>query len=61
VPEEATAFTGLAGRRIVEPGEVELRLAASSTDVRHTFTARIPGPEREIGPSEERDVHVTVG
>lgn len=60
VPEEATAFTGLAGRRIVEPGEVELRLAASSTDVRATFRAWLTGPEREIAPSEERDVHVTV-
>jgi beta-xylosidase len=60
VPEEATAFTGLSGRRIVEPGEVELRLAASSTDVRATFRASLTGPEREIGPSEERDVHVTV-
>jgi beta-xylosidase len=60
VPEEATAFTGLAGRRIVEPGDVELRLAASSTDVRQTFSATISGPEREIGPSEERDVSVTV-
>jgi beta-xylosidase len=61
VPEEATAFTGLAGKRIVEPGVVELRLAASCTDVRHAFTATIAGPEREIGPSEERDVSVTVG
>lgn len=60
VPPEATAFTGLAGRRIIEPGEVELRLAASSTDVRQAFAATISGPEREIRPSEERDVSVTV-
>jgi beta-xylosidase len=60
VPEEVTAFTGLSGRRIVEPGEVELRLAASSSDVRATFRTSLTGPEREIGPSEERDVHVTV-
>ncbi|MFL6118910.1 glycoside hydrolase family 3 N-terminal domain-containing protein [Actinophytocola sp.] len=60
VPAEATAFTGLSGRRIVEPGEVELRLAASSADVRKAFAATISGPEREIGPSEERDVSVTV-
>ncbi|HEX6352042.1 glycoside hydrolase family 3 N-terminal domain-containing protein [Actinophytocola sp.] len=61
VPEEVAAFTGLAGKRIVEPGVVELRLAASSDDVRHAFTATISGPEREIGPSEEREVSVTVG
>jgi beta-xylosidase len=60
VPAEATAFTGLSGRRIVEPGEVELRLGASSADVRKAFAATISGPEREIGPSEERDVSVTV-
>jgi len=60
VPPEATAFTGLSGRRIVEPGEVELRLASSSADVRQTFAATVSGPEREIGPSEERAVSVTV-
>jgi beta-xylosidase len=60
VPEEATAFTGLAGHRIIEPGEVELRLASSSADVRKTFAATVSGPEREIGPSEERDVSITV-
>ncbi|TDV51063.1 glycoside hydrolase family 3 N-terminal domain-containing protein [Actinophytocola oryzae] len=60
VPEEATAFTGLSGRRIVEPGDVELRIAASAVEVRQTFAATVSGPEREIGPSEERDVSVTV-
>lgn len=60
VPPVATAFTGLAGKRIIEPGDVELRLAASSEDVRHTFAARVSGPEREIEPSEEGDVSVTV-
>ena len=60
VPEEATAFTGLSGKRIVEPGDVELWLGASSADVRHVLPARVEGPEREIGPSEERDTRVTV-
>jgi beta-xylosidase len=60
VPPEATAYTGLAGKRIVEPGDIELRLAASSEDVRHTFSARIDGPEREISLSEGGDVSVTV-
>jgi len=60
VPPEASAFTGRSGRRIVEPGELELRLAASSADVRVVFAVRIDGPEREIGPSEERDTRVTV-
>ncbi|MGH8963790.1 MAG: fibronectin type III-like domain-contianing protein, partial [Actinomycetes bacterium] len=60
VPPEATAVTGLSGRRIIEPGDIELRLAGSSEDVRHTFAARVSGPEREIGPSEEGEVSVTV-
>ncbi|MDQ3790569.1 MAG: fibronectin type III-like domain-contianing protein, partial [Actinomycetota bacterium] len=60
VPPEATAFTGLAGKRIVEPGDVELWLGASSADVRHVLPARVEGPEREISPDEERDTRVTV-
>ncbi len=60
VPPEATAFTGLAGTRIVEPGDVELWLGASSADVRHVLSAHIDGPEREISPGEERDTRVTV-
>ncbi|MFI7675019.1 glycoside hydrolase family 3 N-terminal domain-containing protein [Actinophytocola sp. NPDC049390] len=60
VPPEATAFTGLAGKRIVEPGDVELWLGASSADVRHILPARVEGPEREISPGEERDTRVTV-
>ncbi len=60
VPAAATAFTGVAGTRIVEPGDLELRLATSSTDVRHAFGVRIEGPEREIEPSEERETSVTV-
>jgi beta-xylosidase len=60
VPEEATAFTGLAGRRVVEPGDVELRLGRSSTDVWQAFAATLPGPQREVAPSEEREVSVTV-
>ena len=60
VPPEATAFTGLAGTRIVEPGDVELWLGASSADVRHVLPACVEGPVREISPGEERDTRVTV-
>lgn len=45
---DLTSFTGLAGRRIVEPGEVELRLGASSADVRHTVKLRLTGAERTV-------------
>ena len=46
---DLTSFTGLAGRRIVEPGVVELRVGASSRDVRATVKAELVGPRREVG------------
>ncbi|MFD7686341.1 glycoside hydrolase family 3 N-terminal domain-containing protein [Streptomyces sp. NPDC059781] len=47
---DLSAFTDRSGRRVVEPGALELRLAASSTDVRHTARLRLTGPVREVGP-----------
>jgi beta-glucosidase len=46
---DLTSFTGRAGRRIVEPGAVELLLAASSADVRATVPRTLTGPRREVG------------
>nr|WSY52445.1 glycoside hydrolase family 3 C-terminal domain-containing protein [Streptomyces sp. NBC_00886] len=46
---ELSAFTDRSGRRVVEPGALELRLAASSTDVRHTERVTLRGPERVLG------------
>ncbi|MGW0819728.1 beta-xylosidase/alpha-l-arabinosidase [Streptomyces sp. NPDC002845] len=46
---DLSSFTDRTGRRIVEPGALELRLAASSTDVRHTATLTLTGPERVLG------------
>jgi beta-xylosidase len=46
---DQTSFTGLAGRRIVEPGVVELRVGASSEDVRATVKVDLVGPRREVG------------
>jgi beta-xylosidase len=45
VPAELTAFTGRSGHRVVEPGDAELRLSASSTEVRHVVPIRLVGPE----------------
>ncbi|MFG3131665.1 beta-xylosidase/alpha-l-arabinosidase [Streptomyces tendae] len=39
VPADLASFTGRDGRRVVEPGELELRLAASSAD--HRLVARV--------------------
>ncbi|WHM40746.1 glycoside hydrolase family 3 N-terminal domain-containing protein [Streptomyces sp. BPTC-684] len=45
---ELAGFCGTAGHRIVEPGELELRLAASSGAVRHTWKLRVVGEERRL-------------
>ncbi|MGX1310440.1 beta-xylosidase [Streptomyces calvus] len=48
VPADVASFTGRDGHRIVEPGRLELRLAASSTDTRLTATVTLTGPERRV-------------
>ena len=49
LPADATSYTGRAGRRIVEPGEVELWIGASSRDIRARLAARLVGPPRQVG------------
>ncbi|WP_369196000.1 glycoside hydrolase family 3 N-terminal domain-containing protein [Streptomyces djakartensis] len=46
---DLSAFTDRSGRRVVEPGALELRLAASSADVRHTAHLTLTGPVRVTG------------
>ncbi|MGC5038435.1 glycoside hydrolase family 3 N-terminal domain-containing protein [Streptomyces sp. DT190] len=46
---DLSAFTDRTGRRVVEPGALELRLAASSADVRHTAHLTLTGPVRVTG------------
>lgn len=48
VPADLTSFTGRLGRRVVEPGAVELLLGASSVDIRHRLAVRLTGPERFV-------------
>jgi len=50
VSADLTAFTGIAGSLIVEPGAVELRVARSSGDVVRTVPLRLAGTTREVGP-----------
>ncbi|MFJ6741554.1 glycoside hydrolase family 3 N-terminal domain-containing protein [Streptomyces sp. NPDC091279] len=47
---DLSAFTDRTGTRVVEPGALELRLAASTTDVRHTSHLTVTGPVRQLGP-----------
>ncbi|GAA4809406.1 glycoside hydrolase family 3 N-terminal domain-containing protein [Streptomyces ziwulingensis] len=46
---DLSAFTDRTGRRVVEPGALELRLAASSADLRHTTRLTLTGPPRTPG------------
>ena len=46
---DLTSFTGVAGSRIVDPGQVELRIAASSTDVRKVLQLNLIGTRRHVG------------
>ncbi|MGA5276518.1 glycoside hydrolase family 3 N-terminal domain-containing protein [Streptomyces cellulosae] len=48
VPADVASFTGRDGRRIVEPGALELRLSASSTDPRLTAAVTLTGEAREV-------------
>jgi beta-xylosidase len=52
---DVSSFTGRSGRRVVEPGALELRLGASSADIRHTARLTLTGPARELGP--DRRLH----
>ncbi|WP_346623528.1 glycoside hydrolase family 3 N-terminal domain-containing protein [Blastococcus montanus] len=46
---DLTSFTGRDGLRIVEPGEVELRVGASSADVREVLRFTLSGSRRTVG------------
>ncbi|MFK8908133.1 beta-glucosidase [Streptomyces sp. YS-3] len=58
VPADLASFTGREGHRIVEPGALELRIAASSTDARFRVPLRLTGPVRPL--DHTRRLHPTV-
>ncbi|WP_043618862.1 glycoside hydrolase family 3 N-terminal domain-containing protein [Nonomuraea candida] len=49
VPADVTSFTGAHGRRVVEPGDVELRLGPSCARAAAVLPLRLTGAEREVG------------
>jgi beta-glucosidase len=49
VPADVTSFTGLSGRRVVEPGDVELRFGRSSAEFPAVVALRLVGGERAVG------------
>ena len=50
VHADLASFAGLAGQRIVEPGDVELRFGRSAGDIAATVPLRLTGAVREVGP-----------
>jgi beta-xylosidase len=46
---DLTSYTGRSGRRQIDPGEVELRIGASSADIRAALRVTLEGPLREVG------------
>lgn len=48
VPADLASFTGRSGKRVVEPGELELRLGSSSTEPRLTARVTLTGPVRQV-------------
>lgn len=60
VPASRLAYSDRALRRVVEPGQVELRLGASCAEVDETVTLRLTGPTYELGVEDARVVEVEV-
>ncbi len=60
VPADVASFTGASLKRIVEPGEIELRIARSSADVVTRAWVRLEGPTRVLGLDRRRRVDVSV-
>jgi beta-xylosidase len=60
VPADAASFTGVGGRRVVEPGDVELRFGRSFSDIEGTVPLRLVGPEREVGHDRKLVTYSTV-
>ncbi|MDU0368015.1 glycoside hydrolase family 3 N-terminal domain-containing protein [Microbacterium sp. KSW4-17] len=60
VPASRLAYSDRALRRVVEAGEVELRLGSSCADVDEAVALRITGPTYELGADDARFVEVEV-
>jgi beta-xylosidase len=60
VAADVTSFTGTSGARVVEPGALELRFGASSTDIRSVVALQLEGPERAVDHTRVLTVPVSV-
>jgi beta-glucosidase len=60
VPTDMLCFTGPEGRRVVEPGEHELQVGASSADIRLRATFSLTGAVRTLGREWRMESRATV-
>jgi hypothetical protein len=60
VHADLTSFTGVDGTRVVEPGDIELRLSTSSRDVHTAVKLRLTGPLRRVDHTRVLTAGVTV-
>jgi beta-xylosidase len=60
IPASVTSFIGPDLDRIAEPGEIELRLGASSTDIRLAASVTMVGTTRVLDHTRERHCRVTL-
>jgi len=58
VPADLASFTGRAGARIVEPGEIVLSVGRSSADLAFSHTVRLSGAVRTV--DHTRRLHAVV-
>ncbi|SNR94427.1 beta-glucosidase [Streptosporangium subroseum] len=58
---DQTSYTGASGRRQVDPGAVELRVGASSADIRETISVSMTGPRRHVGFDRVMEATVASG
>jgi beta-glucosidase len=57
---DLTSFTGRELYRVVEPGAVELRVGASSTDIRAVLPVELAGSLRQVGADRVLEPGVAV-
>jgi beta-xylosidase len=61
VSADLSSFTGRDHTRVVEPGELELRLGASSGDIRFTLPVTLTGPVRTVDHLRTLRSRVSIG
>jgi beta-glucosidase-like glycosyl hydrolase len=61
VPTDMLCFTGKDGRRIVEPGDFELQVGASSGNIRLRAVVKLTGDVHTLGPTWRMESRCEVG